>query len=219
MSDFSGSGKYAGLYPEFKRALFRDVAELINAHRLYSLSIAVSQVEFRKQLSEDVCSNLLGPYGFAFFSIVLAHQGLSENLSSGPLKTSYLVDRGFGRQDQLNQAHKLIVDFEKALGGFRHTGALATGSDDDVPALQAADAISWASRKIQLNGALPEGFEPLSEVLREDGPGPHVTVPMPSDGIKMFADPVKKWIAKYGTMPALKDIVVRQGNGFVAKLK
>jgi hypothetical protein len=183
------------------------------------MSIAVSQVEYRKQLSEDVCSNLLGPYGFAFFSLVLAHQGLSENLKSGPLKTSYLVDHGFGHQGQLNQAHKLIVDFEKAFGGFRHTGALAVDSDDDIPALQAADAISWASRKMQLNGTLPEGFEPLLEVLREDGERPHVTVPMPSDGIKMLADPVNAWIAKYGRNPALKDILVRHVNGFVAKLK
>jgi hypothetical protein len=37
MSDFTGSGKYAGLYPELKRALFREVAEIISAHRLYDL--------------------------------------------------------------------------------------------------------------------------------------------------------------------------------------
>jgi len=129
------------------------------------------------------------------------------------------VDRGFGHQEQLNQAHKLIVDFEKALGGFGHTGTLTTDSDDDVPPLQAADVISWASRKIELNGALPEGFEPLSEVLREDGERPHTTVPMPPEGIRMFSDPVNKWIAKYGTMPTLKDILVRRVNGFVAKLK
>jgi len=40
MSDFSGMGKYVGLRPELKRALFRDVAKLINAHKLYSLAIS-----------------------------------------------------------------------------------------------------------------------------------------------------------------------------------
>ncbi len=32
MTDFTGLGKYAGLYPEFKRALFQDVVKLVNEH-------------------------------------------------------------------------------------------------------------------------------------------------------------------------------------------
>ena len=46
MTDFSGMGKYAGLWPEFKRSLFIDVAQLVNEHKLYSLSVSVSQKDF-----------------------------------------------------------------------------------------------------------------------------------------------------------------------------
>jgi len=219
MSDFIGMGKYAGLRPEFKRALFRDVARLINDHKLYSLSIAVPQTDFANEISEDVRKSLIGPYAFAFFVLILANQTLSESLESGPLKTSYLVDCGFGHQDQLNQAHKLIVDFEIALGGFRHTGALATDSDDGIPPLQAADAIAWASRKMQLQGSLPEGFEPLSEVLRDDLGRPHVTIPMPPDAIKRLAVPINNWISNHGAIPQLTDIVVRRLDGISVKLK
>jgi hypothetical protein len=208
MTDFTGMGKYAGWYPEFKRVLFRDVAKLINEHKLYSLSIAVSQIEFSEELSEDVRTGLIGSYAFAFFALVAAHQTLSEKQASGPLKTAYRVHRGFNHQDQLNQAHKLMVGFEEALGGFRHTGALATGSAHDVPPLQAADAIAWASRKMELDGKLPEGFEPLSESLREDTGNPHRTIAIPRDGVKMLAIPINNWISRRGTIPTLADIVL-----------
>jgi hypothetical protein len=219
MSDFVGMGKHASLRPEFKRAIFREVAELINAHKLYSISIAISQTEYKSELSEEVRKDLIGPYGFAFFSLVLAHQTLSKKQSTGPAKTAYLVDRGFGHQFQLNQAHKLIVDFEVAFKMGRHTGSLAVDADDDWPPLQAADVIAWASRKMQLEGRLPEGFEPLGEILREDLERTHKTIPIPLFGIQMFSKPVNKWISKYGTMPMLRDIMVQTVDGLSYRLK
>lgn len=218
MSDFSDGGKYP-LPPEFRRAVFHEVVENINNHKLYSISIAISQFEFKRELSEEVRRELMGPYGFAFFSLVLAHQTLSTKQNAGPLKASYLVDRGFGHQSQLNQAHKLIVDFERALGDGRHTGSLAVDADDHVPPLQAADVIAWASRKMQLQGALPEGFEPLADVLRENGERPHRTIPIPLEGIRMFSEPVNSWIARHGTMPTLRDIMTRTVDGIEYKLK
>ena len=219
MSDFTGTGKYAGLRPEFKRTLFLDFVRIINDHKLYSLSIAISQIEYQSELSEEVRKELMGPYGFAFFSLVLAHQALSTKQSGGPVKAAYLVDRGFGYQHQLNQAHKLIVDFEVALGEGRHTGSLAVDADDDIPPLQAADVVAWASRKMQLQGALPEGFEPLANALREDGERPHKTIPIPLEGIRMFSVPVNKWVARHGTMPTLRDIMTRRVDGVEYRLK
>lgn len=71
----------------------------------------------------------------------------------------------------------------------------ANGADE--PAL-AADVIAWASRRIEVEGQLPEGFEPLVETLREDKIRPHVTVPIDSDGIEMLSKPINAWINKYG---------------------
>ncbi|HXP85579.1 MAG TPA: hypothetical protein VN841_12710 [Bryobacteraceae bacterium] len=218
MSDFLGSEKYAGLRPEFKRALFRDVVRLINEHKFYSLSVAISQTDFQSEIEEDVRKALIGPYAFAFFSVVLGHQYMSESAQTGPFKASYLVDRGFGHYDQLVEAHRIIVRFEEALGGFRHTGALGEDSDTDVPALQAADAIAWASRKLELAGSLPEGFEPLAEALSETTK--HVTIPIDRDGIRMLAKPVRNWISRNGAIPKLEDILVRRTmDGFAVKLK
>ena len=130
-----------------------------------------------------------------------------------------MVDHGFGHQDQLNRAHELIMRFEQGMGGFRHTGALAVDSDDRIPALQAADVIVWASRKIELNGTLPEGFEPLNDVLRGDMRRPHSTIRIPRDGIEMLAKPINTWIAKHGDIPQLTDILSRSFHGFNVTLK
>lgn len=220
MSDFVGMGKYAGLRTEFKRAFFREVVKPINAHKAYSLSIAIRQQDFVSELSEEVRKGLIGPYAFAFFCVVLAHQTVSKRHSDGPFfKTAYLVDRGFGHQAQLNEAHRIIVEFEQAFGGFRHTGSLATDTDDDWAPLQAADAIAWASRKLVLAGSLPEGFEPLGELLREDTPRVHVTIALDREAIKMFAKPVNNWIAKTGTMPKLADVLSQRFDGVSFKLK
>jgi hypothetical protein len=218
MKDFTGMGKYAGLPVEFKRAIFRDVAKLINDHKLYSISVAVSQIDFARELTEDVRKTLIGPYAFAFLALLGAHQFLSSQQRLGPIKTAYLVDHGFGHHEQLAQAHKLIVDFEVALRGPRHTGAMATDSDDGVPPLQAADVISWASRKMELSKALPVGFEPLGTILLEEPPPRHRTLTIPRDGIRMLANPVNKWISEHGSVPQLADIV-QYFNGIPVKLK
>lgn len=223
MSDFLGNGKYAGLRPEFKRALFLEVVEAINAHKLYSLSIAMSQVDFAAELGPDVRKMLIGPYAFAFFSVVLAHQYLSERHAQGPFKAAYLVDRGFGHYEQLVDAHRVIVEFERELGGFRHTGTIGEDSDDRVCPLQAADAIAWASRKMELArsvpaGAVPEGFEPLAAAVAEDNR--HVTIPIDREGIRMLSKPINNYRSKNGAMPKLTDIIVRNvGGGLVAKLR
>ena len=224
MSDFASDGKYPGLHPEFKRAVFREVVEIVNAHKLYSMSIAVSQSAFASQLPEDVRKVLIGPYAFAFMSLVLGHQLLSEGHSQGPLKASYLVDYGFVHYEQLEEVHRVIYGIERGIardfGGLRHTGPLDQERDDRVPALQAADAVAWASRKKELTGTLPEGFEPLLELLREEGANPlHLTIPIDLDGIKMLADPINKWTTKYGKLPTLADVLVRRVGSFAVKLK
>ena len=207
MADFFGWGKYSTWYPEIKRALFWDVSTRINEHKLYSVSIAISQTAFMEELSLHVRNNLITPYAFAFFSLVAANQTFSQKQQSGPVKISYLADEGFGHQQQLNDAHAVVVNLEVKAGGFRHTGPLAFDSVDDVPALQAADVITWASRKKQLFGNLPEGFEPLDEVLREDSNRPHRTIEIPRAGIKMLADPINAWITRKGIAPSLNDII------------
>jgi hypothetical protein len=224
MKDFVGNGKYAGLRPEFKRAIFLDVAEIVNAHKFYSMSIAVPQNDYASQLPENVRKVLIGPYALAFMSLMLGHQYVSERHAQGPTKAAYLVDCGFGHYDQLVEVHRVILGIEvgmaREFGAPRHTGSLTTDTDDDWPTLQAADAVAWASRKKELSGSVPEGFEPLVGVLREEGAMPlHVTIPVDLEAIKMLAKPINNWMAKHGKLPTLADILVRRVGNFAVRLK
>jgi hypothetical protein len=207
MSDFTGMGKYAGLYPEFKRALFSDVARLINEHKVYSISIGISQREFDTELSAEVRRALIGPYALAFFSAVALNQAVSERIQYEG-KVDYLVDDGFAHMDQLKEAHSVIVNIERQ-SGRPQTGALTFRSDDGVPMLQAADAIAWAARRRQLDGALGEGFDPLNDALVEDRKPGHAHVRIPPHGIKMVADPINAWINRRGIVPSLADVIRR----------
>jgi Protein of unknown function (DUF3800) len=207
MTDFVRPGKYCTRGSEMKRALFGDVARLTNEHKLYSVSVGVPQGEFKTELSEDVRNNLIGPYGFAFFAAVSLNFVTCGLLKTGDRRISYLVDRGFCHEEQLDAAHLVLVRNEIIKGGFRHIGALTFETDDHVPALQSADAIAWASRRRQLDGALPEGFEPLNELLRDDADGLHAHIQMPREGIKFLADPINSWISRKGGIPRLVDIM------------
>lgn len=88
MVDFAGMGKYAGLFPEFKRALFRDVVQLVHEHKLFSISIAISGQEFDNELSPEVRRGLIGPYALGFFSAVLLNQGVAERIQSSESRES-----------------------------------------------------------------------------------------------------------------------------------
>ena len=210
MRDFIRQGKYAGRFPEMKRTLFWDVDELLTEFKLDSLSVTLEHKDFNSELSEDVRRSLIGPYAFAFFVAVAAHQSLSDSKRFGQRRTAYLVDSGFGYSWQLEAAHALLVNLEKQRGGFRFTGSLAFGSDDLIPALQAADVIAWAARNKQLLGALPEGFEPLEDAIRDDDIDTrHLHLPISKDGIQMFSAPVNKWISRRGEVPSLDQIVIQ----------
>ncbi len=206
MKKFIGRGVHAGWYPEMKRALFLDVVKFTNRHKLFSLSVSVSQDDFKSELTEETRKRLIGPYAFAFFMAVIGGQSFSQKLKTGPMTISYLGDTGFGYQSQLTEAHAVVVQTEKN-ARYRYTGALAFDSDDRIAALQVADVIAWAARKRDLLGYLPEGFEPLEEILQNERMPRHTHIPIPKAGIKLFSDPLNEWILNRGAMPTLAEAV------------
>jgi hypothetical protein len=68
MADFvRPQGRHIGMYPEMKVSLFSKVSELINHHKLFSISISVPQADFRDRIPKEACKELIGPYSFSFF--------------------------------------------------------------------------------------------------------------------------------------------------------
>jgi hypothetical protein len=203
MTDFVYPGKYCAWPAEFKRHLFLKVAKVINDHKFYSVAVMVSRDDFNSELSQEVKNNLIGPYAFTFFcSVLLTCAAIAESkFFEG--RISYLVDDGFGHKDQLADAYSTIANIQRHSTEPRRVGTFGFAIDDDVPALQAADVIAWASRRKHLEGSLPEGFEPLNEIFERL----HEPVPIPRHGVNMLAAPINNWITKYGSMPKLSDVI------------
>jgi hypothetical protein len=215
MNDFvRPNGKHIAMPIGMKIALFRDAVAIINKHKLYSLSIGVPHDDFRSLLSEDVCRQLIGPYAFTFFSMVLGNQLFSKKITKdiGHLETiAYLVDHGCAFPEQLLAAHSKVQERE-GYRGERNTAAMAFDTDDNVPQLQAADVIAWSARRNAVN-KLSNEFEPLRDVLQEkiqtsDGRDTfHKHLPLSREAIEMWALRINNWLALTGEVPTFDDFL------------
>jgi hypothetical protein len=96
----------------------------------------------------------------------MMNQGLAAKISDKQTSMAYLVDDDCPGKDQLKAAHTVLLNRERQVGKYRHTGAMGFDIDDRVSALQAADVISWCARRRQLDGELPNEFAALDEVPR-----------------------------------------------------
>jgi len=216
MNDFvRPHGKHIGMYPEMKMALFREACDLINAHKLYSISVSIPQPDFGEAIPDEARKQLIGPYALAFFCAVMLNQDVARRKLADnhvEIVVSYLVDQGFGRKEQLDAAHSILLKHEALKGGFQHTGAMGYDIDDRIAALQAADVVAWSARRRDI-GRLTEEFATLEAVLSESvvkhpaWRGPHVHIRIPKDGIEMWARPIRNWIYATGRIPSFEDFV------------
>jgi hypothetical protein len=204
MTDFvRPHGRYAGMYPELKMAFLREASKLINEHKLYSIAVEVAGPEFDAQLSEGVRKNLIGPYALAFFSAVLAANSLvSQSRLFANEIISFLVDSGFSHSGQLVLIHAAILEVARRKHEARFVGAMGFDTDERVSALQAADMVAWSGRRKALN-ALCDEFEPLNDLV--DPEQRHAAIPIPKEGIQMFAIPINNWLTACGRLPSFSE--------------
>jgi|HubBroStandDraft_6_1064221.scaffolds.fasta_scaffold75717_2 hypothetical protein len=205
LTEFIGPyGKYAGMYPELKKSLFNDVADLVQRFRLYSLSVTLRQQDFSSVLGDDVRRNLIGPYAFTFFSAVLANGVFSKNsFFFGEEPIAYLVDTGFSFASQLGDAHKAIIKTQERKQEASWIGPLEFRSDSEKTTLQVADVVSGCARMRTLKGSVPSEFAGVDAVFADR----HAEIKLDASAIQMLAKPINNWIAGNGAMPSLTDIL------------
>jgi hypothetical protein len=105
--------------------------------------------------------------------------------------------------------HTLIQDIEKKHDAFHYTGGIDFDQDDKHPGLQAADVIAWSARRREVYGNLADEYAPLGGVLQPaPHKPPHGHVPVPKEGIEMWARPIKNWLRLNGRAPDLREFVV-----------
>jgi len=205
LTDFYGSyGKYSGMRKELKIALFGDVAKLIFQHFHFSLSISVPQADFKALIPEkDIRKCVAGPMTFAFFAAVVANREMA--IRHNMRKIDYLVDRGSKLyNEQFMDAHAAVVQ-EEISAGDSYTGALNFETDDNVPALQAADVIAGSAR-LNESKRLVEEFAPLKQLIDSQS---HIRIRLGKEAVARLSAPIYHWIVKHGTPPSFRDIIRR----------
>lgn len=204
----------SGLYPEMKLALVSDLVQIVNYHKLYSLSVLVPQDHFKALLSMDVYRRLLSPYTFAFLTAVMVnHMVMEKTFKNTPEHhsiVSYLHDVGSPYEEYLKAGHQLMMEWQKHYQSSAHTGAMAVDSDDNVSALQAADMIAWAINRrstVGLKGEFQEleslfGSTPFSTINSQPTgkSDMHFSIDITEGGIRMLADEINRWL-DIGIMP------------------
>ena len=167
MNDFvRPNGKYIGMYQELKFALFAEAVKLINSRKEHSLSITITNSEFKKAVPIEFYRNVVGPYTVAFIALALLNSKIS-NMHNYPDKVAYLVDEGSPFADQLRVGHLMVKAFENRSNSVVRTGALTFGDDRDVTALQASDTIAWSSRRKFSGDGLTGEFIPLEGIFEK----------------------------------------------------
>jgi hypothetical protein len=117
----------------------------------------------------------------------------------------YVLDDG-------NQYKKHILQFHDAihknsdLAEFR-VGALTFNTDTNVPALQAADVVAWASRRRKAGMPMTRHYEPLNRLFDDC----YADSPAPEDVMKVMSE--RFALVEKGIVPAP---LTPSGNGFVA---
>jgi hypothetical protein len=207
MTDFvRPHGIHVGMHYEMKLALFTALTKAIRRNRLYSISLAIPKVDFKQLVAPDISKELMQPYTMAFFMAVMTNNAVAT-VHGFDDRIAYLVDHG-SFDDQLNEAHKLVLEWEMVTKLSSHTGPMTFDNDDNNNALQAADVIAWVARR-RRDAALTLGgeFTPLQKLfdhqidINKIRVRPHIEIIMPREGIEKFAKGMTAWIVKYGRMP------------------
>lgn len=166
MKEFGPTGKYKDVRSEGRRALFSDIARVINDSKASSGFTTVATLDSAQYRDAFNGITEFSVYGACFNTIVMMH-GVIAEMEGYADPIAYVLDEGNEFKHDILEAHAFMRNNE------RNVGTLAFDSDNRLAALQAADVVAWAARR-RLASELKSGFEPLAAIFEN---GRHVEVP------------------------------------------
>jgi hypothetical protein len=163
MKDFGRHGRFADMKDDKQLKIFNRVAELIEYHKIYSMSASLEHKDYLDSFSVETRQNH-SAYELCFLGAVLGNSKLAQrNNYQDPI--AFVVDSGNPYAKQVSLAHR---EMEKLCreGGFpSNIGNLTFANDELVSALQAADVICWGARRKATLMRFPVGMAPIEPLL------------------------------------------------------
>lgn len=175
MKEFGQHGKMGHLKYNERHSLFCEIAEIVNAHKIFSLAATVDQQQFR-----EICNfnkGKMSSYSLCFYLCVQLNHLQAEYMKYRK-NIAFLLDEGGEHTGQILAAHKAIV--LRPENKKFHVGSITFANDKDVSALQIADIIAWAVLRRLVGKPFEKGFSPIEKILNEN----HIQKPWGAEYLK-----------------------------------
>jgi hypothetical protein len=158
-------GRFASISDSARRALFSEAVNLINQHKVGSLSCSISNADYHQHFSKEAREKF-NVYGMCFLLTVVMNHGLADH-NSYKEKIPFIMDSGNPYASQVRESHAYIIK-ELQNDASLHLGSLTFAEDTDFGILQAADVISWAARRRATKITLGDAFSPIEDIFKDE---------------------------------------------------
>lgn len=162
MKEFAPDKRLGYISKCCREKLFSEVAYLINAHKIASLTATLSNSEYTTLFDAELRKDF-SVYGMCFSLALLMNHQLAT-LQNYKERIPFIMDAGNPHAEHVRQAHAEFLRMQRE-DGFLHAGGLYFGDDTEFGVLQAADVIAWGYRRISTHHRLPPGMEIISGIL------------------------------------------------------
>jgi hypothetical protein len=163
MKEFGPYGRFADISPRRRHELFLEIAELINFHKLVSMSATLSNTEYRANVDTKVREEF-SVYGMCFILAAVMNHKLAASKSYG--KTiPFILDTGNPHKGHVAKAHAAMIEWQK--DEFLNVGGIHFEDDKHLGILQAADVVAWGARRRTTGKPFGYSFEPINDILKK----------------------------------------------------
>lgn len=172
MIELGPKGRYPHLVGDACAEMLRDAVGVINGCRIFTFGASWDNRKHEALFSEEMRRKYFSVYGLTFMMAVEINRASAAN-QGYTADIDYVLDDGNRFKKHIVQMYDSI---EKApeLAGHK-VGSLDFKTDSEVPALQAADVIAWATRRVKAGKELKGVHEPLKGLFDKfyaDSPAP-----------------------------------------------
>jgi len=184
-------GRFAAMSDCHRHELMQEVANLIKTSRLGTLSVSITNEEFKKRLPLEAREKF-GVYGMCFLWAVMIVHLVSRN-GNYQQRIPFILDAGNPYANHVRGAHATILEMQRG-GKFLHMGGLLFEDDEQFGTLQAADVIAWAARRRASVYRLSYPFDPLNDLF-ENTPH-HSEASWQPEWLTQLGNSLSKYISK-----------------------
>jgi len=189
MNEFGQHGKLCHFDACQREYLIREAVGLINHYKIMSFTVRVGNRQFEACI-DPVFRAKHSVYALAFIALVALNHRHAEKQNFHE-RIAYMFDEGNSKKEHVLRAHATFrkTGDDKDL----RLGSLTFEYDTFVTALQAADVLAWAKRRLASGLSFPKGFESLHDLFTDEN---HIDVDVSEDLLRQLNDSFKARVAR-----------------------